>query len=51
MSVSDKELFKMSTSQKCCISLTNLTSLLELNIDILSKYNKLPEFIISTYKM
>lgn len=33
-------------------SLANLTSLLKLNIDILSKHNnKVPEFIISTFKM
>ena len=33
-------------------SLANLTNLLKLNIDILSKpNNKVPEFIISTFKM
>lgn len=33
-------------------SLANLASLLKLNIDILSKHNnKVPEFIISTFKM
>lgn len=32
--------------------LANLTSLLKLNVDILSQYNnKVPEFIISTFKI